>query len=44
MKPEKSKYAEPQIEIIQFETKDVIATSGSINLPLDPINKTITKI
>lgn len=45
MKQEKPKYLKPQIEIIQFETQDVLTTSGSYNvvpkepgidLPIDP--------
>ena len=42
MKQEKPKYLEPQIEIIQFETEDVLTTSGNYNeepgidLPIDP--------
>lgn len=46
MKQEKPKYSEPQIEIIQFETEDILTTSGNYNdvpeepgidLPIDPL-------
>ena len=45
MKQEKPKYLKPQIEIVQFETEDVLTTSGNYNvvpekpgidLPIDP--------
>ena len=37
MQQEKPKYLEPQIEIVRFETEDVITTSGTYNsVPEEP--------
>lgn len=34
----KKEYVEPEMEIIEFETEDIITTSGGIGLPEDPLS------
>ena len=34
---EKEKYVGPQMEIIAFETEDIITSSGDPELPIDPV-------
>ncbi len=38
MKKMKKEYVEPEMEIIEFETEDIITTSGGIGLPEDPLS------
>ena len=34
----KTQYQTPKMEIIIFQTQDIITTSGGVDLPLDPAN------